>query len=60
MKLRIIGTLLYFGGPVGGLTVAYFMWLFGYTTYLPHIIIGGLLISAWVAIVAITLTEIKK
>ena len=41
--LTLIGYILYFGGILGGVTVAFILFCLGYTDYVPHTIIGDYL-----------------
>ena len=53
MTLKLVAHTLYIGGILGGITIAFIMFCFGYTAYIPHILIGGVLVTAWVAAIAI-------
>ena len=60
MNLNLIGHLLYFGGIMGGATLAFIMFCFGYTAYVPHVIVGGLLVTGWTAVIAIARQEARN
>jgi len=53
MNLNLIGHLLYLGGLMGGSTLAFIMFYFEHTTYIPHVIVGGLLVAGWTAVIAL-------
>ena len=53
MTLKLVAYALYIGGILGGITIAFIMFCFGYTAYIPHVLIGGVLVTAWVASIAI-------
>lgn len=59
--LTLIGHILYFGGIfLGGATVAFILFCLGYTDYIPHTIIGGLLITMWTAVIAMIRQALRK
>lgn len=58
--LTIIGGIFYFGGILGGTTVAFILSCLGYTTYAPHVFIGGLLVTAWTAAIAMIRQSIRR
>ena len=53
MTLKLVAYALYIGGILGGITIAFIMFCFDYTAYIPHVLIGGILVTAWVATIAI-------